>query len=376
MRQLLPDAAGRALELRAPREAAVFRLAAERPAVLRAAVLRAVDLRAVDLRAGDFLAADFRAAVFFAGFLPAVFRAEVFLAADLAMGLLSSIGPSRTGERFNRLPVPFGCSNVVDNLEVIALSDWNPEAYLAFADERTRPARDLLAQVPLDSPQRIYDLGCGPGNSTSLLAARYPHARVTGIDNSPAMLEAARRACPSVSFAHGDLGNWRPDDAPDLLFSNASLQWVPRHLDVMARLLGCLPAGGMLAVQMPDNLDEPSHRLMRETAEQGAWRGKLTHASATREPMPSASGYYARLKPLCRRLDIWHTIYNHPLTGTSGIAAWLSTTGLKPFIDPLADEERKRFLGEYEARLAAAYAADADGTVLLRFPRLFIAALR
>ncbi len=256
------------------------------------------------------------------------------------------------------------------------MSDWDPTAYLAFADERTRAARDLLAQVPLVSPRIVYDLGCGPGNSTTLLAARFPQARITGIDNSENMLDAARKACPSSYFAFGDLGHWRPADAPGLLFSNAALQWVPDHLDVMARLLERLPDGGVLAVQMPDNLDEPSHRLMRETAEQGLWRAKLESAATSRGVLPPPSAYYARLKPLCRRLDIWHSIYNHPLQGPGGIVKWLSATALRPFLDPLDDDARARFLAAYEKRLAEAYPAQAGGTVLLRFPRLFVVAVR
>ncbi len=256
------------------------------------------------------------------------------------------------------------------------MADWSPAQYLKFADERTRPARDLLAQVPLSSPAVVYDLGCGPGNSTALLVERFPQARVTGIDNSPAMLEQARKACPGASFALADLARWQPDDAPDLLFSNATFQWVPHHLEVVARLAAELKPGGAMAIQMPDNLAEPSHRLMAEAAEEGPWRLKLSQASAAREPLPAASAYYARLKPLFARLDIWHTIYNHPLNGTRGIVEWVKSTGLRPYLDPLAPEEDQAFLADYERRLGGAYPADADGTVLLRFPRLFIVGLR
>ena len=129
--------------------------------------------------------------------------------------------------------------------------DWNPTQYLAFADERTRPARDLVAQVPLITARRVYDLGCGPGNSTALLVARFPQAQVTGIDNSPAMLEAARAECRGADFAFGDLSIWLPPDVPDLLFSNATFQWVPDHLAVLEHLAAMLPEGGVLAVQMP-----------------------------------------------------------------------------------------------------------------------------
>lgn len=256
------------------------------------------------------------------------------------------------------------------------MSDWSPAQYLKFADERTRAARDLLAQVPLRAARRVYDLGCGPGNSTALLAAAYPAAAITGIDNSPAMIDAARRALPDAEFILADLATWQPDDTPDLLFSNATLQWLPDHLSAIERLLRGLTSGAALAVQMPDNLQEPSHRLMAEVAEQGPWRETLRDAAAARHPLPPPRHYYARLKPVCARLDIWHAVYNHPLNGAEGIVEWVKGTGLRPYLDPLSGAQRAEFLAEYQARLAEAYPPLADGTALLRFPRLFIVAVR
>ena len=256
------------------------------------------------------------------------------------------------------------------------MTDWNPAQYLTFADERTRPARDLLAHVPLVAARRVFDLGCGPGNSTGLLVRRYPQAQVTGIDNSPAMLEAARAGCRGAEFAFGDLSIWLPPETPDLLFSNATFQWVPHHLSVLERLAASLPESGVLAVQMPDNLGEPSHRLMQSAAEHGPWGHKLGGAAAARDPLPAVDTYYARLKPHFARLDIWHTIYNHPLDGVDGIIAWLDTTGLRPFLTPLSADERDSFLAVYRALLAKAYPLQADGKVLLRFPRLFIVGTR
>ena len=256
------------------------------------------------------------------------------------------------------------------------MSDWSPAQYLLFADERTRPARDLLAHVPISGVRRIYDLGCGPGNSTALLVARFPQAQVTGIDNSPAMLEAARAECRGADFAFGDLSIWLPPDRPDLLFSNATFQWVPDHLGVLERLAGTLHPGGVLAVQMPDNLGEPSHRMMRQAAEQGSWAAKLHAAAAARDLLPGVEAYYARLKPHFARLDIWHTIYNHPLDGVEGIISWLGSTGLRPFLAPLNEGERDGFLLRYASLLAKAYPLQADGKALLRFPRLFIVGVK
>jgi trans-aconitate 2-methyltransferase len=255
-------------------------------------------------------------------------------------------------------------------------SDWQPAQYLTFGDERTRPARDLLAQVPLSAARCVYDLGCGPGNSTALLVARFPEAEVTGIDNSPAMLDAARKACPGARFHSGDLARWSPPATPDLLYSNAAFQWVPHHLDVLDRLARSLPEGGVLAAQMPDNLMEPSHALMQHVAEEGTWATALASAGEARDMMPAPAEYYARLKPLFRRLDIWHTIYNHPLRGIPGITAWLSTTGLRPYLAPLGEQDRACYLARYEALLAQHYPMQEDGMVLLRFPRMFIVGVR
>lgn len=256
------------------------------------------------------------------------------------------------------------------------MSDWQPKAYLAFAEQRARPARDLLAEVPLESPGLVHDLGCGPGNSTSLLVARFPNARVTGIDKSPAMLEAARKVCPQAEFRLADLAAWQPDDEPGLLFSNAAFQWVPRHLDILERLAGGLKQGAALAVQMPDNLDEPSHLLMDQVAKAGPWAAKFEAAGTARQPLPPVSVYYQRLKPHLARVEIWRTTYNHALDGVAGIAEFFSSTGLRPYLDPLDADEKTAFLSAYTSRLAAAYPSMADGKVLLQFPRLFFVGLR
>lgn len=250
------------------------------------------------------------------------------------------------------------------------MADWSPTQYLKFADERTRAARDLLAQVPLAQARKVYDLGCGPGNSTALLIERFPAAEIIGVDSSPSMLEEARRAYPQLSFVEGDLSGWLPEEGADLLFANALFQWVPEHLKVLQRLVAALPTGGVLAVQMPDNLDEPSHVAMRETAVSGPWASKIKQIGRALLPAPMV--YYNALKPHAARVDIWHTIYNHPIDGAKGIVEWVKGTGLRPYIDPLDMTERRDFLAAYEARIAKAYALAHDGKTLLRFPRLFI----
>lgn len=254
------------------------------------------------------------------------------------------------------------------------MADWSPATYLKFEDERTRPARDLLAQVPLLEPKTVIDMGCGPGNSTELLVERWPAAGVTGLDNSPNMLAEARQRVPGARFAAADAATWVPEPGTDLVFANAIYQWVPDHLAVFPRILEALPEGGVLAVQMPDNMAEPSHVLMREVAAAGPWAERL--AGAARQPLPPVRTYYDALRPVARRVEIWHTAYNHVLESPAAIVEWVRATGLRPFIDPLSPGERDAFLAAYLKRIAAAYPATVDGKVLLRLPRLFIVAVR
>jgi trans-aconitate 2-methyltransferase len=254
------------------------------------------------------------------------------------------------------------------------MADWSPDLYLAFEDERTRAAADLLAHVPLQAARRIVDVGCGPGNSTELLSRRYPHADILGIDTSPAMLEAAGARLPSVRFATADASQWTPGPDVDLVYANATYQWVPEHFSHLPRVLAALGPGGCLAVQMPDNLREPTHELMRDVAQSRGWAQRLK--GAPRAPLPEMAAYYDALAPCARSIDIWRTTYTHVMAGPAEIVEFIRSTGLRPFLGPLSEAERAEFLALYESKVAAAYPPMADGRRLLAFPRLFIVAVR
>jgi trans-aconitate 2-methyltransferase len=256
------------------------------------------------------------------------------------------------------------------------MNDWSARQYLKFEDERTRPPRDLLAQVPLARAARVFDLGCGPGNSTELLIERFPDAEVTGLDSSPDMLCQARKRLPGRPFIAADLAIWMPPPHADLLFGNAVFQWVPDHAAVLHRLLRALPEGGVLAVQMPDNTDESALALMRDVARSGPYAGHPALEHAARGDLPKPEDYYDLLRPWCSHLDIWHSVYNHVMAGPQAIVEWFKGSALRPFLDALDDDRRGAFLTDYTAQIAKAYPARCDGQVLLRFPRLFMVAVR
>jgi trans-aconitate 2-methyltransferase len=264
---------------------------------------------------------------------------------------------------------------------------WSARHYVRFEDERTRPVRDLLAALPSVDARSAIDLGCGPGNSTELLAARFPAAAVRGIDSSPDMIAAARTRLPGLRFDLEDVAHWAGagDGAPtaaagpasfDVILANAVLQWLPDHAGLFPALKSRLAPGGCLAVQMPDNLDEPAHRLMRDVAADGPWAGRLAASSAARAALGTADRYYDLLRAADCTVDVWRTTYYHALAGgAAAVVEWFKGSGLRPFIDPLGDRERSEFLARYTAAVARAYPAMADGSVLLPFPRLFIVVL-
>lgn len=252
---------------------------------------------------------------------------------------------------------------------------WSARTYSAFEQERTRPVRDLVAALPARGVQVAIDLGCGPGNSTEVLAERFAQARVTGLDSSDDMLAAARERLPGIRFELADIEAWNPVESFDVILANASLQWLPDHATLYPRLLSRLAPGGSLAVQTPDNLEEPAHRLAREVAAQGPWASKI--GSVKHPARHDAAFYYQLLKPRCAVVDVWRTTYFHPLSGgPEAVVEWFKGSALRPYLALLDDGEKTAFLARYLAAITEAYPALADGTVLLPFPRLFIVASR
>ena len=274
---------------------------------------------------------------------------------------------------------------------------WSAKQYLAFEDERTRPVRDLLGALPAVDARVAVDIGCGPGNSTELLAVRFPGAAISGLDSSADMIAQARKRLPRIPFDVVDIEGWIRLDAVrgagpgvcgagpaaralgpvDVILANAVLQWVPDHAALFPALAARLAPDGILAVQMPDNLDEPAQRLMRVLAADGPWSHKLAAAARTRVPIEGADWYYKLLRSSCAKVDVWRTTYYHPLAGgENAIVEWFKGSGLRPFLEPLDPAERAAYLTRYAAAVRSAYPALADGTVLLPFPRLFIVAVR
>jgi trans-aconitate 2-methyltransferase len=254
------------------------------------------------------------------------------------------------------------------------MPSWDPNQYLKFTDHRLRPALDLLAQIPLAEPRSVYDLGCGPGTVTRLLAERWPNARVVGVDSSAEMLAKARKETSSVAFEQADIAHWSPPAPADLLFTNATLHWLDDHAALLPRLAAQLAPGGVLAIQMPDNRTSPSHLLMDEAAAGGPWHAKLARLRPVYGSLQSPDAYYRMLAPVAAQVDIWETTYLHVLEGDNPVVEWTKGTALRPYLDALEEPDRAAFLAGYAARIAAAYPKQADGRTLLPFHRIFVVA--
>jgi len=250
---------------------------------------------------------------------------------------------------------------------------WDPATYLRYAGERARPFTDLLTAVRHASPAVVVDLGCGEGALTASLASRWPDARITGIDSSAEMLEAARaHAVPGrVSFAPGDVRDWRPDGPVDVLVSNAVLHWVPEHADLLRRWAGELAPGGELAVQVPGNFRAPTHALLTELCRSPRWSARVAALGPRPDAVLEPSGYLDVLTGAGLEADVWETTYLHVLRGPDPVLAWVRGTVLRPVLAALDENEVEDLTKAYAAALRAAYPERPDGTTVLPFRRVF-----
>jgi trans-aconitate 2-methyltransferase len=263
---------------------------------------------------------------------------------------------------------------------------WDPGSYLRFGSERARPFFDLLTRVQAEKPGFVADLGCGPGNLTALLAARWPEAHVLGVDNSPEMIEAARAEAAraradrgrddvgGLAFTLADLRDWRPRRPVDVFTCNAVLQWVPGHLALLTAWAGWLAPDGWLAFQLPGNFDQPGHTIMRDLAYSPRWESRLQGVQLNRQAV-DPSAYLDLLAAADCEVDAWETTYLHVLPGEDAVLNWYRGSGLRPVLAALSEPEAAEFTAEYAARLRAAYPPAPYGTVL-PFRRIFVVAHR
>lgn len=247
---------------------------------------------------------------------------------------------------------------------------WDPPSYLHFDDHRTRPFHDLLARIGARAPRRVVDLGCGPGHLVGLLAGRWPRAQITALDSSPEMVAAARAR--GIEARQVDVVDWTPEPDADVVVTNAVLQWVPGHLDLLPRWLAALPAGAWLAVAVPGNFAAPSHALVRGLAAEDRWEDRVVLRGVDTVPEPDV--YAELLTATGAEVDVWETTYVQRLTGDDPVLRWIASTALRPVRDALDDEEYAAFLADLAPRLRAAYPARPDGTTWFPFRRIFAVA--
>jgi trans-aconitate 2-methyltransferase len=256
------------------------------------------------------------------------------------------------------------------------MTQWNPEAYLKFQDERTQPSYDLAARVDLSGPARIVDIGCGPGNSTRVLRERWPQARITGLDSSPQMIAKAEAAYPEETWVLADAATWETDERFDLVFSNAALQWIPGHEALVRKLFAPLNPGGALAVQVPANNDSPIYLAVNEVAQRAKWRDAMRGCGELLT-YHDPGFYYDLLSALSPRVSLWQTTYFHVLASHQSLIDWYSSTGLRPYLERLLGAEQKRaFQEQVLDTCRAGYPPQRDGRILFPFKRLFFVAYR
>ncbi len=251
---------------------------------------------------------------------------------------------------------------------------WEPQTYLRYSEIRFRAGLDLIARIPKADYAKIYDLGCGTGHLTRILADTFPSSKVIGIDSSPEMLAEARREFSAMSWQEADVNSWHPPGPPDLIFSNAAFQWVPAHETLFPSLLQRLRSGGALAIQMPRHFESPSHLELKDLVQQSEWRAQLEPLLLA--PVPSPESCWRWLSPHARNVDLWETIYLQVLEGADPVVNFMRGTALRPFLTALSPADGARFVDAFAKRMAAAYPPQANGQTLFPFRRIFMVAQR
>ena len=256
------------------------------------------------------------------------------------------------------------------------MSRWNPDAYLKFEQERTQPSRDLVARIGLKNLKSIVDIGCGPGNSTRVLRDAWPEAKVTGLDNSKEMIDKAQATYPEYEWILEDAVNWQPLEKYDLVFSNATLQWIPNHARLLQHLFGMINNEGAIAVQVPFNTESPLLQAIASVAESAAWRD-LMHGCSEQIFYRDETHYYEIISKLSSRVDMWSTTYIHVMESHQSLIDWYSSTGLKIYVERITDEKEKLyFKTEILEACKAKYPVQSNGKVLFPFKRIFFVAYK
>lgn len=257
--------------------------------------------------------------------------------------------------------------------------DWNANTYIQFLDLRTRPAHDLLAAIPDHfQPKVIYDLGCGPGNSTILLKNRWPQAKIIGIDSSTDMLRVAKETYPELEFIKDDIATFAPSEKIDFIFANASLQWVDKHEILIPKLISCLSSSGALAIQMPNNFHSPTHQTTIKLLNNNpSWQNLLTHLryGVSTQPLYYLPWYYNLLiKSGANALQLWETEYFQEMKNYQEIFDWVSGTGLRPILSLMNNGNKIIFSKAYIDAIANEYPQQENKKILLPFRRIFMVA--
>lgn len=256
------------------------------------------------------------------------------------------------------------------------MSDWNSVQYLKFKKERTQPSIDLVSRIDIDNPAKIIDIGCGPANSTKILYDRFPNSDILGVDYSQNMIDKAREVLPQLKFELFDATDkeWSLDKNYDIVFTNACIQWIPNHKELLPKMMSLLKTNGVLAVQIPIQYNEPIHKIIGKVSSSLKWKSRL------KEERPfhilSNSEYYDILAKCSTDFEMWTTTYYHRMKSHNDIIEWYKSTGLKPYLDKLNDTDKQSFIDDVYQEVVKQYPVQENGEVILRFPRLFFIARR